>query len=302
MPINATYEYFEAEKKYLAAQTPEEQIICIEEMIRTAPHHKGSENLLAALKKRIKKIKEKQETTRKAKKSASKGIRKEGFQFIILGPTNTGKSSLLKVITNASPKIADYAFTTKTPEIGTFNFEGIRAQVIDLPAFGSETLDKSLVYTADMLLIVLEDLNQIELLPSYMSSISSKRVYIINKVDLLTEQEKRKLVEKIKSKRINALLVSTKTLEGIQELKKLMASSMNIIRVYLKEPGKTATNIPQVLPINSTVKDSAEEILKGFSARIKESRVTGPSSKFPNQKVGLTHTLKDRDILEFHTK
>ena len=34
---------------------------------------------------------------------------------------------------------------------------------------------------------------------------------------------------------------------------------------------------------------------------VKEIRITGPSSKFPNQRVGLSHILKDKDIIEFHT-
>jgi ribosome-interacting GTPase 1 len=69
----------------------------------------------------------------------------------------------------------------------------------------------------------------------------------------------------------------------------------------MKEPGKAPSQIPLVLDIGSTIRDAAESILKGFSKRIKESKVTGPSGKFPNQKVGITHVLKDRDVIEFHT-
>jgi ribosome-interacting GTPase 1 len=76
---------------------------------------------------------------------------------------------------------------------------------------------------------------------------------------------------------------------------------MDSIRVFTKEPGKPRTEDPIVLSKNSTVKDVAEKILKGFSKKVKETRVTGPSSKFPNQKVGLSHILKDLDIVEFHT-
>ena len=61
MPINASHEYLTAEKKYLQAQTLEEKISAIKEMIKTSPKHKGSENLLAELKTRLKKFLEKQE-------------------------------------------------------------------------------------------------------------------------------------------------------------------------------------------------------------------------------------------------
>jgi ribosome-interacting GTPase 1 len=54
------------------------------------------------------------------------------------------------------------------------------------------------------------------------------------------------------------------------------------------------------MKIGSTVDDLAKKIF--FSGvKIKETRVTGPSSKFPNQTVGLKHILKDKDIVEFHT-
>ena len=46
----------------------------------------------------------------------------------------------------------------------------------------------------------------------------------------------------------------------------------------------------------------AEKILKGFSSKIKESKIWGPSSKFPGQQVGLQHELKDLDIVEFKTR
>ena len=98
------------------------------------------------------------------------------------------------------------------------------------------------------------------------------------------------------------MLVSALTGEGIDELKKKMFMEMGVIRVYTKEPGKQPAGDPVVLPKGSIVKDVAESILKGFSARVKETRVTGPSGKFPNQKVGLTHGVKDLDIVEFHTR
>ena len=76
---------------------------------------------------------------------------------------------------------------------------------------------------------------------------------------------------------------------------------MHVCRIYLKEPGKQATDIPLVIPENTSIKEAAEKIYKGFSSKIKETRITGPSSKFPNQKVGLSHILKDKDTVEFHT-
>ena len=80
-----------------------------------------------------------------------------------------------------------------------------------------------------------------------------------------------------------------------------MIEEMQVVRVYTKEPGKARTNEPIVLKAGSTVKDVAESILKGFSKKVKETRLTGPSGKFSNQKVGLNHRVKDLDVVEFRT-
>ena len=59
---------------------------------------------------------------------------------------------------------------------------------------------------------------------------------------------------------------------------------------------------PVILDKESTVKDVAEKIFHGFSEKIKETRITGPSSKFSNQIVGLKHKVKDLDVVEFKTR
>ena len=57
-----------------------------------------------------------------------------------------------------------------------------------------------------------------------------------------------------------------------------------------------------ILNQDSTVKEAAEKILKGFSKQVKETRIWGPSSKFPGQIVGMNHKLKDLDTVEFRTR
>ena len=141
MSTNQGPEYFIAEKNYLQAKTDKEKIFWLEEMIRNFKKHKGSEKMLAELKTRLKKFLEKKEKNKKVGKSSKKGIKKEGFQFVLVGKTNSGKSLLLSKLTNASPKVADYPFTTKNPEIGTFEYQGVKAQIIDMPAIKSEDFD-----------------------------------------------------------------------------------------------------------------------------------------------------------------
>ncbi len=302
MPINASHEFISAEKRYLEAKTLEEKISRLEEMIRVAPKHKSSENLLKELRTRLKKFKEKLSARKKSGKSSRKSIRKEGFQCVLMGLPNSGKSSLLAKLTNAQPKISPYPFSTSRPEIGTMDYQGVKAQIIDLPPIGSENLDLSLVNTTDCIIIVITSLNDLQKIYPYLQKSQGKKIIVYSKSDILSSEQQRKTEATIKSKNLNGILTSSITLQGIELLKEKIFNLMHVIRIYTKEPGKKPSQIPIVLHENSTVKDAAEKILKGFSAKIKFTILTGPSSKFPNQKVGLAHICKDKDIVEFHTR
>lgn len=307
MPINAGYEYFDAEKKYLQAQTLDEKIIALEDMIKVAPKHKGSENLLSELKTRLKKFREKSDRVKKTG-GGRKGIKKEGFQIVLMGYANSGKSSLLGVLTNARPAISIHPFTTIEPQLGTMNYEGVPAQMVDLPSVGSDMFDIGIVNTSDCVLLVIDAsqptaFEQLASLQGLLQRVTSREIYtVFSKMDLLEGQELRKFQERCKSKRLQRVLfVSAWKPIGLDELKRAVFESMHVIRIYTKEPGKPAAILPVVLPIGSSVRDVAESIYKGFSSRVRETRLTGPSGKFANQKIGLTHILKDKDVVEFHT-
>jgi small GTP-binding protein len=301
MPINAGYEYFNAEKKYLDAQTLDEKIAALREMIKTAPKHKGTENLLSELKTRLKKFTEKAEKTASVGKG-KKGIRKEGFQVILVGLPNAGKSMLLSRLTNAEPIISSSPYTTTEPNIGTMHYEGVYAQIVDLPAVLGKDFDLSILHTADLVLTVLEKVEDLVLFEKTLEHCRGKRVMVINKIDLLDYDSLRKLEARLKSKKNDFVLISALNGTGIDSLKQKIFSYMDVIRVYTKEPGKPASHIPIVLSSGRTVKDAAESIYKGFSKIIDETKLTGPSGKFENQRVGLNHVLKDRDVLEFKTR
>lgn len=306
MPINAHPDYLAAEKEHLLAQSPEEKIKTLEKMISLAPKHKGAENLLAKLRLKLKKLKEKEEKVKIQKKAGKKaGIKKEEMQAVIIGMTNSGKSSLLSILTNASPEIAEYNFTTKLPVVAMMSFSGVQMQLIENPSFESEYYDKGLTNSADTILIIITELTQIPEIESDLKASKGRRIVVFNKSDRLDENEKRKISATLQSRKYDFVLVSCRTKEGIESLKNRIFQSFDKIRVYTKEPGKNINknlSKPIILEKNQTVRDVAEKIFHGFSQQVKEARVTGPSSKFPNQKVSLNHKLKDLDVIEFKTK
>lgn len=136
MATNFDYEYGNAMKKYEEARTTEEKIAALELMRSTAPSHKGAEKLRTDISKRLAKMKEKQELER-MKRGGSKTmtVKKDGAsQVVLIGLPNSGKSTLLKAITNANPIIAPYEFTTIEPEIGIMDYRGAKIQVVEIPA------------------------------------------------------------------------------------------------------------------------------------------------------------------------
>ena len=303
---NQSPAYQKAQGKFLSAQTIEGKIEALEEMIRECPKHKSSENMLANLKTRYKKLKSQLAKSKKTSKSSRIGIRKENMQAVIIGLTNTGKSSLLSTLTNAKPKIStgeNMSFSTKSPEIGMINYSsGVQVQLIEIPAFESEYYDKGLVNTADAILILVESIDQINKIKKELNKAKGKKIIVFGKADLLDEQTKRKINATLQSKKYDFALVSVKTNEGIEELKNKVFQAFDKLRIYTKEPKKEKSKRPIVMKKDSAVRDVAEKILTGFSKKIKETKIWGPSSKFSGQVVGLNHKLKDLDVVEFKTR
>ena len=160
MPINAHPEYLKAEKHFQEASTDEDRLKALEEMLRHMPTHKGAENLRKNLRTRFKKLTK--ESERKAKKSGKKGIKKEFMQATLVGLTNSGKSSILKALTNTYPKIASYGFTTEEPNLGTLNHQGCSIQIIDLPPIASDNFNKGIINNTDTILIVVEKIDEVK--------------------------------------------------------------------------------------------------------------------------------------------
>lgn len=303
MPINAHPEYLAAEKEYFLAQTPEEKLKALEKMISVAPSHKGAEKLRAELKIRYKKLKEKLEKNKPKKGFNRLGIKKEDIQIVIIGFTNSGRSTLLNALTNAKAEIGDYNFTTKKPIVGIMDYFGTKVQVIEIPAIESEFYDKGLVNNADSILILVTDFNDIKKIENTLDKSQGKRIIAFNKIDLLSENEKRKIFATLSSRKYNFVLISAGERENLDELKDKIFESTGKIRIYTKEPGReTNREKPVILESNATVREVAKKVLKSFVDRIKEIKIWGPSSKFPGQIVGLNHKLKDLDVVEFKTK
>jgi len=125
----------------------------------------------------------------------------------IVGMPNSGKSSLLSVLTNAKPKIANYPFTTINPNLGVTNYNNKEVTLADIPGLiegaheGVGLGDKFLMHiercknilhlidvTGDNLL---EDYSKIRKeLFKYSNKLTKKReIIVFNKTDMISNEE-----------------------------------------------------------------------------------------------------------------
>ncbi len=121
-------------------------------------------------------------------------------------------------------------------------------------------------------------------------------VTIINKVDLVKP-------EFLKSLPFDFVPVSAEKNLGIKELKEAIYNSLQLIQVYTKRVNeKVDLREPLMVRKGSTIGDACEKIHKDLKENFDFAQIWGPSAKFPGQKGGLDHVLKDGDIFCVHKK
>jgi small GTP-binding protein len=119
----------------------------------------------------------------------------------------------------------------------------------------------------------------------------------VNKADMLTDEQREEYEEKYD------LLMSAETGEGLDELKDQIFEGLSLIRIYMKEKGEEPDkDDPLIMTEGTTVEDALDELPGDMRDRFKDAKVTGESSKFPKQKVGMEHELADEDILQLNLR
>jgi ribosome-interacting GTPase 1 len=316
--------YFEAEKRFRSAKSPQDKVAALEEMLAVMPKHKGTDHLKADLRRKIAKLSQQNERKSGAQR-ASMVLEKEGAaQVVVIGPPNAGKSQLIASVTNASPTVADYAFTSHTATPGMMEFENIQIQLVDTPPLVSGSTPfwlPQMMRRADALVIMvdlsdapvdqlvditlqLEDL-RIDITSAgehEESGFIRKRALVIgNKVDLLGEgAEVLSGLEEELGGDVPVMGVSAQHGAGLEDFRLRVFRLLDIIRVYTKTPGsKPDFDDPIVLPRGSTLDDAAEDVHKDFRARMKFARLWG-SGKHDGVQAKRDHVLEDGDVIELH--
>lgn len=323
MPANLPPEYFEAEKRYRQARSPEEKVEALEAMLSIMPKHKGTDRLRAQLRTKIARFA--REAERKLATSRRGGtyyIRREGAgQVILVGLPNVGKSQLLATLTGASPAVADYPFTTQNPTPGMMKYENIQIQLVDIPPIVDRDAHPwfhNLLRGADILLLMVdlsqEPIGQVEAILEELESLRikplgqkgaeepyQKRAIIVGtKDDVAGAEERYRELTSRYGDEFPLVSISATWGKGLKRLMEEIYRRLDIIRVYTKAPGMRAdTEEPVILKRGSTVEDFARSIHKDFHTGLKYALLWG-SGKYDGQRVKREHVLEDGDIVELH--
>jgi ribosome-interacting GTPase 1 len=323
MPANLTPQYRAAEAAFKSARTLDERRAALEEMLATIPKHKGTEKMQADLKRRLARLRQEQET-HASRHGHVIHVEPEGAaQVVLLGPPNSGKSSLLAVLTRAEPAVADYPFTTTRPQPGMMPFEDVHIQLVDMPPLTMEHMEPWLpdvVRGADAAVLTVdptsravpEDVEEVRerLAAAHIPLVRSlpedagvsetplPTVVALTKVDRAREEDLA-VLEEMYGEEYPTVRLSVAGRLGLEPFKVTLWQHLQLIRVYAKPPGKPADRLePFVLAEGATVQDLAERIHRDLAESFAFARVWG--GKLDGQRVAHEFELRDRDVVELH--
>lgn len=342
MPANLTPEYKAAEAAFRKARDPKERLECLREMLRTIPKHKGTDHLQGDIKSRIKELTEELAGPRKggARTGPAIVIRPEGAaQIALLGPPNSGKSSLHARLTGSNAESAPYPFTTQYPQAGMLPYEDIYFQLIDLPPISPEHPVPWLANTlqtadAALLMVDLSDPACVDQVMQLHDILRAKHVLLIerwdevsatldetampedydpfalrlrtlmlaNKADQIPHlREELQVFQELTGLRYPVLTVSAVTGEGLGAIGPWLFEHLGIVRVYTKAPGRPPDqDRPFTVRRGQTVYDVATLVHRDIAHSLKYARIWSGSG-FDGQQVGRDHIVADGDIIELHT-
>lgn len=340
MPANLSPEYKKAEQAFRTAREPRERLDCLREMLRTIPRHKGTEHLQADIKSRIRELTEEIGGTHAgpAHRHSPHAVRHEGAaQICLIGPPNSGKSTLHAILTGSKAAIGAFPGTTREPLPGMLHFEDIAFQLVDLPPISRGQLEpwmSPLLQTADAawLVVDLADPECAEQVLAVCSELAQRKItltdrwpgaaahsgrtedssdsltaelptlLVANKSDLDPGADEVNVLEELAGVRFPGFAVSAKNGQALDRLAPFVFSALAIVRVYTKPPGQPPDRSrPFIVHRGNTVADVARLVHQDVARSLKFARLWG-SGAFDGQQVGPDHAVADGDVVELHTR
>ncbi|MGA2060797.1 MAG: GTPase [Thermoguttaceae bacterium] len=329
MPANLTPQYRKIEEEFRRATSIEEELQCLQRMLQEIPKHKGTDHLQAELKAKISKAK-KEMATEKSGGKKTRGLRipRQGAgTVVILGGPNVGKSQLVARLTNATPEVAPYPFTTTTPAPAMMAWEDVTVQLIDTPPITADFMDPSLhglIRPADLALLMVDLANDgcIEQCQDVFDRLSRTKTRLAarsyldeqdvglsytqtfltpNKIDAPGAPLRLELFHELLPLDFTQYVISAEHGAGLEVLREAIYKSMDVVRVYSKLPSakEPDRDRPFTLRRGSSLLEMAGMVHKDFLEKLKFARVWGSAVHDGTQVKG-DYILHDKDVVELH--
>ena len=187
-------------------------------------------------------------STNRAPKKFTKGAKGEDYWIWlqlktiadvgIIGLPNAGKSSLLAAITSATPKIANYKFTTLNPNLGVAVYDDKEITLADIPGLiegAHEGVGLGIKFLKHIerckSLLHMIDITEDDLIKSYSQVRKELRNYskellkkdeivVLNKTDLLDNKEVKKIQDNfLKKYKVKLITLSTMDRKSVSNIK-----------------------------------------------------------------------------------
>lgn len=125
-------------------------------------------------------------------------------------------------------------------------------------------------------------------------------VTALNKVDLVNAGFINELKTRLKC---DFIPISADADSNFDALKELIYQKLGFIRIYLRPKGGIADKVePLIVKSGSMIQDVCDKLHRDMKNDFRYAQVWGNSAKFGGQRVGLTHSLLDEDIVTMITK
>lgn len=152
----------------------------------------------------------------------------------LIGLPNAGKSTLLKALTNAEPRIASYPFTTLSPNLGVLRDEYLSFTLSDIPGIIEGAAEgkglglrflRHIERTRVLIFLLAADENPQDAYRTLLAELESynpelltrPRIVVVNKMDLVSEKPK------ITDQK-DITYVSARNRQGLEDLKKRLST------------------------------------------------------------------------------
>ena len=236
-------------------------------------------------------------------------VRREGAaQIALVGPPNVGKSSLLQALSEIQIKTGDYAFTTLRPVPALTRIGGVLVQLVEIPGLiegaaedrgggrallGVLRLADAIVYCgradgspADVAIVRAE---------VAAAGIDKPAILAATRADEAPPGAIERLATAMAG--LDVVPVSILDEASLDAIRAAIWRLTGLIRVRLRTNGVTEAE-PVALEPGSTVADVADWVHHDLAASFSGARISGPSARFDDQRVGRDHVVADGDVVE----